>query len=146
MQLARTLGKPLCIHTRDAEQETLALLRDEGATAGVIHCFSGTRVLAEGALDLGFYLSIPGIVTFKKPGEIPEVVQACPLDRLLLETDSPFLAPMPYRGKRNEPALMVETLKAVAALKGLDAAELARVTSQNARRLFGERMAVPLGG
>lgn len=145
VQLARKLGKPLCIHTRDAEPETLALLREEGATAGVIHCFSGSVALAEGALALGFYLSIPGIVTFKKPGEIPEVVRACPLDRLLLETDSPFLAPMPYRGKRNEPALMVETLRAVAALRGMTADEMAQTSSDNARRLFGERLAVKLG-
>ncbi|MSP92178.1 MAG: TatD family deoxyribonuclease [Myxococcales bacterium] len=146
IDLARRLGKPLCIHCRNAEADTLAILVAEGAreVGGVIHCFSGSLEFAHGALDLGFYLSVPGIVTFKKAGDLPAVVQFAPADRLLIETDAPFLAPMPYRGKRNEPMYVVETLRKVAALRCVAVAEAEAVTDANATRLFGVRLAVPI--
>ena len=146
VQLAKQLRKPLCIHTRDAEELTLRVLREEGADAvgGVIHCFSGTCAFGLQMLEYGFYLSIPGIVTFKKAGEIVETVHKAPLDRLLVETDSPFLAPIPYRGKRNEPAYVVETLKKIAEIKGLPVAEVERATNVNAVRLFGPRLLAKL--
>ena len=148
IQLARQLHKPLCIHTRDAEDLTLRVLREEGADAvgGVIHCFSGTCAFGLAALDFGFYLSIPGIVTFKKAGEIVETVQKAPLDRLLVETDSPFLAPIPHRGKQNEPAYVALTLAKIAEIKGLSLADLERATDENAVRLFGPRLRVRLAG
>ena len=144
--LARQLHKPLCIHTREAEALTLQVLRDEGADAvgGVIHCFSGTAAFARRMLDFGFYLSIPGIVTFRKAGEIAEAVALAPLDRLLVETDSPFLAPIPHRGKQNEPAYVAATLAKVAEIKGVAVSEMAALTTVNALRLFGPRLAVPL--
>jgi TatD DNase family protein len=146
VRLARALHKPLCIHTRNAEPETLRVLREENAAevGGVIHCFSGTRRFALEALDLGFHLSIPGIVTFRKPGELVEVLAATPLDRLLVETDSPFLAPMPHRGERNEPRFVRETLTKVAELKGLSFELAQAATTANAIRLFGERLRVEL--
>jgi TatD DNase family protein len=146
VRLARELGKPLSIHTRNAEPETLQLLREEkaGEIGGVIHCFSGTHDFGMRALELGFYLSIPGIVTFRKPGELIETVADTPLDRLLVETDSPFLAPMPHRGKRNEPAFVVETLRKIADIKGISLDDARLATSANAVRLFGERLAVGL--
>jgi TatD DNase family protein len=146
VELALLLKKPLCIHTRNAELDTLRILRDTRAqqVGGVIHCFSGTTQFALAALDLGFLLSIPGIVTFAKPGDLHEVVQLAPLDKLLIETDSPFLAPVPFRGKRNEPALVAHTLHKVAELKGISVAEADAATTANAIRLFGERLAVKL--
>jgi len=146
IRLARQLKKPLCIHTREAESDTLRILREENAdeVGGVIHCFSGTAAFAQAAVEFGFYLSIPGIVTFKKPGELVEAVAAAPLDRLLVETDSPFLAPMPYRGRRNEPAYVAKTLEKVAEIKGLSVAQMDAITTANALRLFGVRLAVGL--
>jgi TatD DNase family protein len=148
IRLARHLQKPLCIHTRDAEDLTLRVLQEERASevGGVIHCFSGTCAFGLQMLDYGFYLSIPGIVTFKKAGEIVETVRRAPLDRLLVETDSPFLAPIPYRGKRNEPAYVVETLKKIAEIKELSVAEVERATNENALRLFGPRLQAKLAG
>lgn len=141
--LARHLKKPLCIHTRNAEPETLQVLRESGANqvGGVIHCFSGTADFGVQCVDeLGFYLSIPGIVTFKNAGELPEAVRRCPLDRLLIETDSPYLAPVPFRGKRCEPAMVGNTLAKVAELKGITADEALSATTTNAVRLFGQRL------
>ncbi len=147
IRLARRLGKPLCIHTRNAEPDTLRIFHEENAreVGGVIHCFSGTRDFALQAVGLGFYVSIPGIVTFKKPGELIETVQAVPLDRLLIETDSPFLAPMPHRGKRNEPMFVAETLKKVAEIRGISLEDASAATTANAQRLFGARLLVRLG-
>ena len=145
--LARDLGKPLCIHTRNAEPETLGMLLSEQAVqcGGVIHCFSGTADFGLQCVEeLGFYLSIPGIVTFKNAGEIPAAVVLCPLDRLIIETDSPFLAPIPYRGKRCEPAYIGQTLAKVAELKGLPMEEMRAVTTANAIALFGDRLREPL--
>lgn len=142
VHLARTLNKPLCIHTRDAEAETARILREEKAheVGGVIHCFSGTARFGLDMIGYGFYLSIPGIITFKKPGELVETVAQAPLDRLLVETDSPFLAPMPHRGHRNEPAYVIETLKKVAEIKGISFEKAREATTANALRLFGDRL------
>lgn len=135
--LGRELNKPLVVHVRDAWEECLAQLKSERAHSGVIHCFTSTWEHAQAALKLGFYISIPGIVTFKKAGELPDVVPKIPLDRLLVETDSPFLAPMPYRGKRNEPAYVAHVAEKVAQLRQMPVAELKEATGANARRLFG---------
>lgn len=137
LTLARELGLPVVIHTREADEDTLDLLRGAGAgVGGVLHCFTGTAALARAGLDLGLYISLAGIVTFPKAGELREVARLVPMDRLLVETDSPFLAPVPHRGKRNEPALVSETVKVVAALKGVEPGELARETASNFHRLF----------
>lgn len=144
LRAAAKTGLPVIVHSRDADAETLAVLRDEGAgrdVAGLIHCFSGSRAMAEEALALGFYLSISGIVTFKKAEALREVVAAVPLDRLLVETDAPYLAPIPHRGRRNEPAYVVHTAEAVARIKGVAPAELARATTDNFFRLFGKARA-----
>ncbi len=136
---ARHIGLPLIVHTRDADDDTVAILSEEyekGAFPGVIHCFSTSRYLAEKALEMGFYISLSGIVTFKAAADLRETVRALPLDRLLIETDAPYLAPVPNRGKRNEPAFVAHTGAAVADLRGIDPAELARVTSDNFFRLF----------
>jgi TatD DNase family protein len=138
---SRELGLPLIVHTRDAEDDTIAILRDEmekGAFSGLIHCFTGTKKLADAALALGFCISVSGIATFKKSEGLRGVLKEVPLDRLLVETDAPYLAPMPHRGKRNEPAFVTNTAAALAALKGVGADELARATTDNFFRLFGK--------
>lgn len=135
LELAEELNLPLSIHTRDAEKETIEMLANH-KVRGVIHCFSGTQWLADEALKLGFYVSFSGIVTFKKADQIRKVAASVPLDRLLLETDAPFLAPVPKRGKRNEPAFMVHTAETVAALKGVSVETLAQQTRQNFFNLF----------
>lgn len=129
---------PLVIHTRDAEQDTMDILRGagQGKSRGVMHCFSGTQWLADQALDIGFYVSFSGIITFKKSDDLREVVKRTPLDRILVETDSPYLAPMPNRGKRNEPAFVVHTARMVAELKGVSYEEIVRRTGENFLRLF----------
>lgn len=136
--LARRVQKPLVIHVRDAWSECLDVLHAEGArdAGGVIHCFSGSLEDAKRSLELGFYLSIPGIVTFKSPGELPDVVRMAPMDRLLVETDSPYLAPAPYRGKRNEPAYVLEVARKVAELRGMALDDVIEQTGANARALF----------
>ena len=137
--LARELERPVIVHTREADEDTIAILRDEGAgrVRGVLHCFTGTPELARAALDLGFYISLAGIVTFPKAEELRETARGVPLDRLLTETDSPFLAPVPHRGKRNEPAHVALVASALAALHGLDPAALAARTDANFHTLFG---------
>ena len=136
--LARRLQKPLIIHTRSAPEDTLQILESEGArdAGGVIHCFSEDRAFATRALDLGFYLSFSGIVTFKSAKAIQEVATFAPAERVLVETDSPYLAPVPLRGKRCEPAFVVHTGKFVAELRGVSEAHLAALTTENARRCF----------
>ena len=139
IEAARETRLPLIVHTRDADDDTIDILRDEmgkGAFTGLIHCFTGTRKLAEAALDLGFYISASGIATFKKSEELRAVLRTVPLDRLLVETDAPYLAPVPMRGKRNEPAFVVHTAAAMAELKGVAPDELACVTTDNFFRLF----------
>jgi TatD DNase family protein len=133
---AREAGLPLIVHTRDADPETAAILEEERPPAGVIHCFSTGRALAERAVALGFYISISGIATFKTATELRNIVRGLPLDRLLVETDAPYLAPVPLRGKPNEPAFVTHTAALVAELKGISPDELARATTANFFRLF----------
>ena len=136
--LARRVRKPLIIHTRSAAEDTLQILETEQArdAGGVIHCFSEDRAFATRALDLGFYLSFSGIVTFKTARAIQEVAAWAPADRVLVETDSPYLAPVPLRGKRCEPAFVVHTGKYVAGLRGVEEAHFAALSTENARRCF----------
>lgn len=138
VNLARDVKKPIVVHTRSAPADTLAILEAEGArdVGGVIHCFSEDRAFAERALALGFYVSFSGIVTFKKTIEIQDVAAWAPKDRILVETDSPYLAPIPLRGKPCEPAYVVHTAKRVAELRGISLEELAEITTENAERLF----------
>lgn len=137
--VARELKKPIVIHTRSAPAETLQILADEKASdvGGIIHCFSENKAFAEHALDLGFDLSFSGIVTFKRATDIQEVAAWAPADRILVETDSPYLAPVPLRGKRCEPAYVLHTARFVADLRGIAVEELAQLTSQNAARRLG---------
>ena len=138
---ARQTGLPLIVHTRSADEETCRILREEvgkGAFPGVIHCFSAGRAVAETALDIGFHVSFSGILTFKKAEEVRAVARDVPMDRLLVETDAPYLAPVPHRGRRNEPAHVVHTAARLAEIKGVDVTELARVTSTNFFRLFSK--------
>ncbi|HEX8147267.1 MAG TPA: TatD family hydrolase [Pyrinomonadaceae bacterium] len=140
LRLARAEGLPVIIHSREADEETLEILRAEYAGAergGVMHCFGGGPALAEGALGLGFYISFAGNVTFKKADALREVALTVPPDRLLVETDCPYLAPVPHRGRRNEPAHVVATARFLAELRGVSHEELGRTTSENFSRLFG---------
>jgi len=141
---AREAKLPVIIHTRDADPETIATVTEEmerGAFTGVIHCFSSGAELAEKMLEYGLYISISGIVTFKKADALRDVVKTVPLDRLLVETDSPYLAPMPYRGKSNEPAYVTHTAAVVAELKGVSREALAAQTTENFFRLFSKAKA-----
>ncbi|MGD9615787.1 MAG: TatD family hydrolase [Alphaproteobacteria bacterium] len=133
---SRASRLPLIVHAREADAEIASILRQERPEAGVLHCFSSGRMLAEAALDLGFYISISGIVTFRKADELRAIIRDVPLDRLLVETDAPYLAPVPHRGKRNEPAYVTATAAAVATLKGVRPEELAAATTENFFRLF----------
>jgi TatD DNase family protein len=136
---ARETDLPLIVHTRAADEDTVAIMRDEmgkGAYRGLIHCFSTGRDLAEAAIDMGFYISLSGILTFKKAEELRETVRALPLERLLVETDAPYLAPVPHRGKRNEPAFVAQTAACLAELKGISLEEVARITTANFFDLF----------
>lgn len=142
---ARETGLPLVIHARDADDDMAAILEDEmgkGAFKAVLHCFTSTRKLAEAGLALGLYVSFSGIVTFKNSSELRDIARDVPNDRLLVETDAPFLAPVPYRGKRNEPAFVAETTKVIAEVKGLTPAELGTLTSANVLRLFSKMPAL----
>lgn len=143
IRAAREAAKPLVIHTRSAAEDTLRLLREEGASrcGGVMHCFTETWDVAAQALELGFFISLSGIVTFKNAGEVKEVAKKVPLDRLMVETDSPYLAPVPHRGKINEPAFVRHVAEEVARLRELPLEELAQATTANFSRLFG----VPIG-
>ncbi|GLS89123.1 DNAse [Psychromonas marina] len=140
IRVAKKLNKPLIIHTRDARQETLDILREEGAeqVGGVLHCFTESIEMAEAAMKMGFYISVSGIVTFKNAKELQTVIKAIPLDRLLVETDAPYLAPVPHRGQENEPAFTYDVAKFVADLKGVSLEELAQVTSNNFFTLFNK--------
>lgn len=136
---ARHTGLPVIIHTRDAEDDTLTILRDEmgkGAFTGVIHCFTASGVFADAALELGLYISISGIVTFKNARDLQETAARLPDDRLLIETDSPFLAPVPHRGKPCEPAFVADTARFLATLRGQEPEALIATTSANFRALF----------
>ena len=137
-RLARELDIPVVIHTREADADTIAILRDEGngVLRGVLHCFTGDAALARSGLELGFYISVAGIITFPKASQLRQTVRAIPLDRLLIETDSPFLAPVPNRGKRNEPAHVALVAAALASLHGTDTAEVVARTTANFHALF----------
>lgn len=136
---AKELNKPLIVHSRQARQDTIRILKEENAAnvAGVLHCFTEDWKMAQQALDLNFYISFSGIVTFKNAVELKEVAQKVPLDRILIETDSPYLAPMPYRGKPNEPAYVRYVAEHIAELRNLTYAEVAKATTENFWRLFG---------
>lgn len=138
VELAVDVNKPLIIHTRNAREDTLAILRNGGADkcGGVIHCFTEDQDFADAAIELGFYISISGIVTFRQATELKEIVKNLPLDRLLIETDSPYLAPVPHRGKQNQPAYVVEVAAYIAQLKGISIAEVGRKTTENYQKLF----------
>ena len=138
IRAARTVSKPLVIHTRSASEDTVRLLREEqgGDAGGVFHCFTETAEVARAALDLGFHISFSGILTFKNADDLRSVAAFVPLDRCLIETDSPYLAPTPFRGKVNEPAYVPWVAKKLAEIKGLPLAEIAEATSENFERLF----------
>jgi TatD DNase family protein len=142
IRAAQTLNKPLVIHTRSASDDTLAILKEEGedgrlgAAGGVFHCFTETAAVAQAALDLGFYISFSGILTFKSAQDLRDVASWVPMDRILIETDSPYLAPVPYRGKTNNPSFVPYVARQIAALRGCSVEEVAEVTSANFTRLF----------
>ena len=139
MSIAAAARKPIVIHTREAWEDTVALLEKHWAPhgiGGIMHCFSGGPAEARRAIELGFYLSLGGILTFPKATQVHEAAKAAPADRILLETDAPYLAPAPKRGKRNEPALMVHTAQRLADLRGVSVESISRVTSNNFRRLL----------
>ena len=145
IRAARQVGKPLIIHTRNASEDTLAILKEEGGApgdgtgqgaTGVFHCFTESEAVARAALDLGFYISFSGILTFKTASDLREVARFVPLDRILIETDSPYLAPMPYRGKTNNPSYVPYVAKLIAELKGQSVETIAEATSHNFEQLF----------
>lgn len=138
IHIGRELKLPLVIHSRKAADETLKILQEERAqeVGGVIHCFSGNEDIAKQYLGMGFYISIPGVITFTGAQELREVVKRLPLERILLETDAPFLAPVPHRGKRNEPAFVRFTAEAIAQIRGLNISQVAAITTDNACRAF----------
>ena len=136
IRAARTTVLPLVVHTRNASDDTVAILREEGAQAGVFHCFTETEAVARAALDLGFYISFSGILTFKTAQALRDVAAFVPLDRCLIETDSPYLAPVPHRGKTNSPAFVPFVAQQIAALKGVPVEAVAQATSANFERLF----------
>lgn len=138
IRAAKRCNKPLIVHTRNAGEDTLAILKEEGAQAcgGIIHCFTETLDFAKAALDLGFYLSFSGIVTFKNAADLREVARYTPMDRILIETDSPYLAPVPHRGKTNEPSFVPHVAELLAREKGLSVEEVGVQTTQNFNTLF----------
>lgn len=131
-------GKPLIVHTREAREDTIRILKEEGAdqVGGVLHCFTESLAMAEQAMALGFFISFSGIITFKNASELRSVVEAVPMDKLLIETDSPYLSPVPHRGKPCFPGYVVEVAEMVAELKGLAQTDVAKITSENYDRLF----------
>jgi TatD DNase family protein len=139
IRAARSCGKPLIIHTRSSSADTIRLMQEEGAgeAGGVMHCFTESLAVAEAAMELGFYISFSGIVTFKSARELQEVARAVPLNRLLIETDSPYLAPVPYRGKTNEPSFVPKVAEKVAELKNISVEDVAACSTANFFNLFG---------
>ena len=134
---ATELDMPVVIHSREAEQDVLAALREQGCSRGVIHCFTEGPKMAEGAVELGFYVSFAGIITFKNAQDLRDIAARVPLDRTLIETDSPYLTPVPHRGKRNEPGFVVEVARVMAELHSTAVEEVERITTRNAQDLFG---------
>lgn len=144
IEAARQSGLPIIVHSRDADEDTVRLLQEgaaKGNLRGVIHCFTSTQYLADAALEMGFCISLSGIVTFKNAEDLRKVARTVPLDRLLVETDAPYLAPVPVRGKRNEPAFVAHTARYVAEMMGIGAEELMRRTTANFERLFDKTAA-----
>ena len=140
LRLARSLELPVIVHSREADDDTIEILRQELADyerGGVMHCFGGTLAMAESALELGFFISFAGNLTFKNAQDLRDVARQLPLDRLLIETDCPYLTPVPFRGKRNEPARVVETAHCLGTIHGRDLEEIGKVTSANFKQLFG---------
>jgi TatD DNase family protein len=139
VRAARACGKPLIVHTRAATEDTLAILREEGAAqvGGVMHCFTESLAFAQAAIDLGFFISFSGIVTFRNAADLREVARTIPLERMLIETDSPYLAPVPHRGRTNEPAHVVHVAACIAGLREVPVETIAAATSANFHRLFG---------
>lgn len=135
--LANGLALPVVIHTREATDDTFRILREAPGVRGVFHCFTGDRAMAQAALDIGFYLSLAGIVTFPKAAELREVARMAPADRLLVETDSPYLAPVPYRGTRNEPAYVARVVETLAEVRGVPRDQMAAIVARNFQSLFG---------
>jgi len=138
IRVAKQINKPLIIHTRDAQEDTLNILREEQAdtVGGILHCFTESWAMAEQAIAMGFYISFSGIVTFKNASELREVAKKIPDDRILIETDSPYLAPVPYRGKQNQPAYVVEVAKHLASIRGQSVEHIAKISTENFKRLF----------
>jgi TatD DNase family protein len=137
--LARELGLPIVIHDREAHRETLEILRSEKAEEckGIIHCFSGDYEMAKDCIEMGFYISVPGTITYKNADGFQEIVRRLPLESLLIETDAPFLAPVPFRGKRNEPSFVRYTAQKVAEIKKVSFEKFAEITTENALRIYG---------
>ncbi|MBD2859675.1 TatD family hydrolase [Spongiibacter sp. KMU-158] len=138
LQASARSGKPTIVHTRDAREDTLNIIAEHGdpAVAGVLHCFTESWEMASAAIEMGYYISFSGIITFKSAEELREVVRRVPMERILVETDSPYLAPVPYRGKKNEPKFVVEVAQCVADLKGLSFADVVSQTGKNFNQLF----------
>lgn len=140
VRVANQLNKPLIIHTRDAQEDTLAILREEQAdnVGGILHCFTESWEMAEQAIAMGFYISFSGIVTFKNASALRDVAKKVPSDRFLIETDAPYLAPVPHRGKQNQPAYVVEVAKHLASIRGTSVSEIAKQSTENFHRLFAQ--------
>tara|TARA_Y100001978_G_C23567813_1_gene372564 strand:+ start:117 stop:821 length:705 start_codon:yes stop_codon:yes gene_type:complete len=138
IRCALAVGKPIIVHTRDAPQDTISIMQEENAqrVGGVLHCFTESLEMAKAAIDLGFFISFSGIVTFKNAVQVKQVAKEIPIEKMLIETDSPFLAPVPYRGKTNEPAYVKYVAREIANLRGMDEEEIARITTLNFFRLF----------
>lgn len=136
LEMSKEFNKPVIIHSRDADEDCIAMLKETGVTGGILHCFTGSRWMAEELFELDFYLSFSGIVTFKSAAELLEIARDTPLDRILVETDSPYLAPIPHRGRPNEPAYVRHTAEKVAEARGMSLEELAEATTKNASRVF----------
>lgn len=136
LELARELGKPVIVHDRDAHGDTMDILREYKGVSGILHSFSGSPEMAAELLKLGWYISFSGVLTFKNAARLPEVAKTVPLDRMLVETDAPYLAPHPMRGKRNDSRLMAYTVAKLAEIKGLDYEEVCRITAENAKRIY----------
>jgi len=138
IRVAKRLNKPLIIHTRDARQDTLDILKEEGAdeVGGILHCFTESIAMAKAAMEMGFYISFSGIVTFKNADELREVAKIVPDDKFLIETDAPYLAPVPHRGKQNQPAYVVDVAKHLASVRGQSVEDIARLSSNNFKQLF----------